>query len=876
MTSKRRQQNRDQVRMYHQSSYGRMNSIPYIRDQKSSYGRMNSSQTSAKNFVQKATEIPEKFVSTGEHEFISNSRLILAGDIRAKGLASKLQKGISFKEIEAVLTQLANEGNSDSPVAARLQLHPGTVSRLVGNPNSLAAESARRGVAYRFTSRPQQWHRPRPRAMASKQTRAISKEIDRLHHQCQAIERAPEHDGDKCLRSEARDYERQLLPRGPWPQESPVPVLASDSEVEAYDARQWARYKKRRAEGRPLRDFESGVFTVPKSDGGYRLCTDYRELNKFSEKQKFQMEGVQEVAELIQRNDYGMLVDLKDAYLTMGLHPSHRKYCRFRCPVTGVRYQWKTVSFGTSEAPKICTKVLRPLIGILKSLGIRCLIYIDDLLILDQDPVRLAKSMAIAMELLQHRVGLQLKLAKGSLFPSQTFRCLGIIWDTVKMNCHIPAKRIKALQNSARRLLQTSVGAPVHTRDLARFVGQVVSTSRAIRPAKRRLLHIQHALAKAIRRQGWNGRCTLSQEVRRALAWWVTEEPWKANGNYIVPPVRPIQVSLRTDAATHNAGYGGVMTRGSNEFRTRGFLTDDERAEVFINQYEFSGFENSLWALLPEAVPDRSLWKQVHVSVELDNVTSIKYGRVAVSRSIRMSRKGASFFDKVEAVGLSLSFRHLAGERNVEADRLSRQRSTHADWRLNRGLFRKIGKVLDASPAVDLFASSQNTQLPTFFSYNFDHRAKAADAFLHSWSELGVLYAYPPPILAGRFLQKLRVDCCHRSIAILPVWMAQTWFPTLLGMLRAPPLLLPNEEWIVTDQLGQTCWPCRWPLIACDLSGDLESAKASRRKFSRSVGRIRRTDIRIAMTRILTSSRNGGNVPIQLLNSVRQTFAQDC
>jgi hypothetical protein len=68
--------------------------------------------------------------------------------------------------------------------------------------------------------------------------------------------------------------------------------------------------------------------------------------------------------------------------------------------VTGIRYQWRAVSFGTSEAQKICTKILRPLIGTLKSLGIRCLIYIDDLLLLDQDAVRLAKSMAIAMELL--------------------------------------------------------------------------------------------------------------------------------------------------------------------------------------------------------------------------------------------------------------------------------------------------------------------------------------------------------------------------------------------------------------------------------------------------------------------------------------------
>ena len=112
------------------------------------------------------------------------------------------------------------------------------------------------------------------------------------------------------------------------------------------------------------------------------------------------------------------------------------------------------------------------------------------------------------------------------------------------------------------------------------------------------------------------------------------------------------------------------FSRTSHPLLCRRCARGERRVLLLINQYEFSGFENSLWALLPEAVPDRNLWKQVHVSVELDNVTSIKYGWVAVSRSIRMSRKGASFL--VEAVGLSLSFRHLAGERNVEADRLSR------------------------------------------------------------------------------------------------------------------------------------------------------------------------------------------------------------
>ena len=811
-----------------------------------------------------------------EHVFISNARSILSGDSPGRGPASLIREGISHEEIERVLTQLALAGNSTRPVAARLQTHPQNVKKLVGDADSLAAESARRGVAYRFDRRPQQWRRPRPLHLALDQELAASTEIARLYNECRAIERAPSHDGDKCLRSWSQSYEREVPPRGQWPKEPIIPLCRTESEVEKYNKVQMDLYRRRRAAGLPLRDFESGVFTVAKNDGGYRLCTDYRELNKFAEKSKFQMEGVKEVAELIQPQDYGMLVDLKDAYLTLGLHPSHRKYCRFRCPKSKVRYQWKTVSFGTSEAPKTCTKIIRPLTRILKSLGIRCLFYIDDLLLLDQDPVRLGKAMAIAMDLLQKQVGPQLKLSKGNLFPSQLFTCLGIIWNTRQMTCHIPAKRIKALQGTARRILKmSSAGAQVPTRDLARFVGQVVSTSRAIRPAKRRLIFVQHALSKAVRKGGWHGRCTISPAARKALEWWTTQEPRDANGNEIVPVVRPMQITLRTDAATHNAGYGGVMTLGSHSYETRGYLTKEEQAEVYINQYEFMGFTNTLWSLLPVAVPDRAQWRNVHVAVELDNVTSIKYGRVAVSRSLRMSTLGAKFFDKVEEAGISLTFRHLAGELNVTADGLSRQAHTHADWKLNRGLFRMIWSHLGGIPDVDLFASSQNRQVDHFLSYYHDHRSMGADAFQHSWSNWNLPYAYPPPILIGKVLQKLRADCCQRSIVVVPVWQAQTWFPTVLQMMRTPPLLLPNEEWLVTDPMGKQAWPCRWPLVAVNLSGNMDEAAASRRAHVRSVGTTPRMAIRSDMTSILRSSGSGGSVPTLLLNSVLQIFQQD-
>ena len=54
----------------------------------------------------------------------------------------------------------------------------------------------------------------------------------------------------------------------------------------------------------------------------------------------------------------------------------------------------------------------------------------------------------------------------------------------------------------------TKQGRTVATRDLARFVGQVVSCCRAIKPAKRRLLYLQHNLSKAVRTSGWRGYLT--------------------------------------------------------------------------------------------------------------------------------------------------------------------------------------------------------------------------------------------------------------------------------------------------------------------------------------------------------------------------------
>jgi hypothetical protein len=195
-----------------------------------------------------------------------------------------------------------------------------------------------------------------------------------------------------------------------------------------------------------------------------------------------------------------------------------------------------------SEAPRICTKLLRPLMGRLKQLGIRCVLYIDDLLILHQDRTTLARGMAVAMNLLQTQVGLNLKTSKCSFRPSRQFTCLGFDWDTASMTCSVPRARLWEAQRTARRLLKLG-DAPLATRDLARFVGKVTAMTRGLTGARQYLLYVQQQLGTAVREGGFTGKVTLNPDSLHALEWWSGSQPWERNGSPIVQEVRPIQAS---------------------------------------------------------------------------------------------------------------------------------------------------------------------------------------------------------------------------------------------------------------------------------------------------------------------------------------------
>jgi hypothetical protein len=90
------------------------------------------------------------------------------------------------------------------------------------------------------------------------------------------------------------------------------------------------------------------------------------------------MEGTHLLRDLLQPQDWLGKIDLKDAYFVIPIWKEHRKYLRFVWKSTLLEFA--CLPFGLTAAPRLFTKVMKPVVALLRRAGIRLIIYLDDLL----------------------------------------------------------------------------------------------------------------------------------------------------------------------------------------------------------------------------------------------------------------------------------------------------------------------------------------------------------------------------------------------------------------------------------------------------------------------------------------------------------------
>ena len=214
--------------------------------------------------------------------------------------------------------------------------------------------------------------------------------------------------------------------------------------------------------------------------------------------------------------------------------------------------------------------------------------------------------------------------------------------------------------------------------------------------------------------------------------------------------------------------------------------------------------------------------------VASDNSTVVSYiNKQGGTRSIQLCRRANELLLMCQANQIVLRARHIPGRLNVLADILSRPSQTSGtEWSLHPSGFRVLTREWGI-PLLDLFATRWNHKRPLFVSPVPDPSAMAVDALSMSWKPLWV-YAYPPPALLPRVLEKAQQDQCE-LILIATHWPQAIWFPLLLGMLVQSPLRIPHIPRLLSQPLCQIHRdPSNFQLHAWRVSGMPSAAEAFR------------------------------------------------
>jgi hypothetical protein len=132
----------------------------------------------------------------------------------------------------------------------------------------------------------------------------------------------------------------------------------------------------------------SPVSMVPKKGGEWRMIWDGRVVNGEQVNIHFRMESPLTVQRLMRKDDWATSLDLKSAFSHVRVNECMRPFLCFRHKERVFSY--KGMPFGSKHSPRLFTEALGFAIAFIRAhWDIRLVVYMDDLLLLHQDPRKL-------------------------------------------------------------------------------------------------------------------------------------------------------------------------------------------------------------------------------------------------------------------------------------------------------------------------------------------------------------------------------------------------------------------------------------------------------------------------------------------------------
>ncbi|GJR13388.1 putative reverse transcriptase domain-containing protein [Tanacetum coccineum] len=185
--------------------------------------------------------------------------------------------------------------------------------------------------------------------------------------------------------------------------------------------------------------WEASMLFVKKKDGSFRMCIDYRELNKLTVKNRYPLPRIDDLFDQLQGSQFFSKIDLRSGYHQLRVHEDDIPKTAFRTRYG--HFEFTVIPFGLTNAPTIfmdlMNRVYRPYLDKF------VIVFIDDILIYSKTQEEHVEHLRLVLGLLK-KEKLYAKFSKCEFW----LREVQFLGHVINGNgIHVDPSKIEAVKN---------------------------------------------------------------------------------------------------------------------------------------------------------------------------------------------------------------------------------------------------------------------------------------------------------------------------------------------------------------------------------------------------------------------------------------------
>jgi len=267
-------------------------------------------------------------------------------------------------------------------------------------------------------------------------------------------------------------------------------------------------------------------------------------------------------------------------------------------------YAYTCMPFGLCVAPWVYTKLNKPIISYLRTIGIVLVSYLDDTLIINRDLEEIKKNLNVSMRLFQ-RLGLMINTKKSQLEPSNSAIFLGFYLDSTTMQMTLPNVKKNRVISKCRLVLDT---VNLTVLQLSELIDMLVAASPATTYGMlyTKQLEVEKTEMLLANNGSYNVPLTLSHEAKNDIPWWIN------NIDSEFRDMRPFIFNVEIFSDASPLGWGAVC----NGIKAQGSWTVIE-SKLHINILELLAAFHALKSFIKTT--------NICVLLRVDNCNALAY-----------------------------------------------------------------------------------------------------------------------------------------------------------------------------------------------------------------------------------------------------------